>query len=140
MTSSTLKYIIVFATYLTTDMGYQFAIGMQWAAKLQKKAGIKYMFADSVQHPWMMGLWFIIMTIAIIHFAINPALEQKNKSIAIKNAFLLGLLAYGTLALANGWSIKSYPSGLVFEIMLEGMLFPTITAAVATSIFMRQTS
>lgn len=60
----------------------------------------------------------------------------EAEATTIKAAFLKGLLpgitAYGTLALPNGWSIANYPTVLVLEVIMEGVLFAPIASVVTT--------
>ena len=78
------------------------------------------------------------MTLAIVKLAVNPALEARSVKKAAKNALLLGLTAYGTLGMANGWSLKDYPLSLVAEILLEGALFAPISASITTWWLLKQ--
>lgn len=132
MKISILKYLSVFVTYFIVDVAYQLIIGMNLSKNLQKEAGIDDLFVSDVQHPILILIWFTIMTIAIVKLVVEPAVKLKSlKSAAIKG-LLLGVTAYATLALPNGWSLVNYPLFLVCEIVLEGVLFAPIAATFTT--------
>ena len=72
------------------------------------------------------------MTLAIVKLVVEPAVEAKSLKMAATRGLLLGVTAYGTLALPNGWSLAGYPLSLVLEVLLEGVLFAPIASVVTT--------
>lgn len=138
MNKSVSKYLGVFIIYLIIDVLYQFGIGMSLSTQLQEAAGIRSIFLSTVEKPWLILVWFAIMTTAIVNLVVDPAVAKGSASSALKNGLLLGLTAYGTLGLANGWSLADYPLGLVGEVMLEGALFAPITSYVVTRMILKK--
>ena len=135
MKTTILKYLSVFAVYLAVDVTYQFVFGIPFSQRIQEDAGIRDIFAETIQNPILILIWFAIMTTAIVRLVVEPAVAAKSISVAARKGILLGLTAYGTLALPNGWSLADYPIALVLEVMLEGLLFAPI-ASVVTSWWM----
>ena len=72
------------------------------------------------------------MTLAIVKLVVEPAVEKKSLKDAYLKGLLLGVTAYGTLSLPNGWSLVNYPLALVAEVTMEGVLFAP-TASVFTT-------
>ena len=123
MKTTILKYFSVFGIYFIIDASYQFMFGIKFSTTVQEEAGISDIFATDIQNPVLILIWFILMTIAIVKLAVEPAVEVKSIKTAAFNGLLLGLTAYATLALPNGWSLVDYPITLVLEVVMEGMLF-----------------
>ena len=133
-----LKYISVLLIYFVIDVSYQMLFGIPMSQSIQETAGIQGIFATEIAKPSLILVWFLLMTLAIVKLAVNPALEARSVKKAAKNALLLGLTAYGTLGMANGWSLKDYPLSLVAEIILEGALFAPISASITTWWLLKQ--
>lgn len=131
MVRAILKYLSVLLVYFVVDVAYQILFGIPFAAHLQEKAGISGIYAESIR-PELIGLWFIIITVAIVHLVVDPAVKEGSVGQAVVKGVLLGVAAYATLGLANGWSLANFPLMLVAEITLEGVLFAPIAAAVTT--------
>lgn len=135
MKTSVLKYLSVFGVYFIIDVAYQMLFGIQFAQRVQDEAGIRRIFATDIQNPILILIWFAIMTVAIVKLVVEPAVEAKSIKDAALKGLLLGVTAYATLALPNGWSIAHYPIALVLEVTMEGVLFPPI-ASVLTAWWM----
>jgi uncharacterized membrane protein len=138
MKTSILKYLGVFATYFIVDASYQILFGLPFGQKIQAATGIQDIFATSPQNPELMLIWFAIMTLAIVKLVVEPAVASKSIKTAALKGILLGVTAYATLGLPNGWSLKDYPMGLVLEIVLEGFLFAPTAAVVTTWWLLKQ--
>ncbi len=132
MKISILKYLSVFVVYFIVDVTYQVAFGIQFAQGAQEEAGIREIFATDIQNPVLILIWFAIMTIAIVKLAVEPAVKEKSIKKAAFKGLLLGITAYATLALPNGWSLANYPISLILEVIMEGVLFAPI-ASIITS-------
>ncbi len=132
MKTTILKYLSVFVIYFILDVTYQILFGIQFAQDVQEEAGIKEIFATDVQNPILILIWFAIMTTAIVKLAVEPAVEAKNIKSAACKGLLLGITAYATLALPSGWSLVNYPITLVFEVIMEGVLFTPVASVVTT--------
>ncbi len=123
MKTAILKYLSVFAVYFIVDVIYQVAFGIQFAQGVQEGAGIREIFAADIQNPVLILIWFAIMTTAIVKLAVEPSVKAKSIKDAALKGLLLGITAYATLALPNGWSLVNYPIALVLEVIMEGVLF-----------------
>ncbi|MEM7374400.1 MAG: DUF2177 family protein [Bacteroidota bacterium] len=132
MKTTILTYLSVFVVYFIVDVTYQAVFGIQFSQTLQEEAGIREIFAAEIQHPILILIWFAIMTTAIVKLVVEPAVEAKSIKAAALKGLLLGITAYGTLALPNGWSLADYPIALVLEVIMEGVLFAPIAAVVTT--------
>lgn len=132
MKTKILKYLSVFISYFIVDVTYQMIIGIKLSSRLQKEAGIDDMFVSEVQHPILLLIWFLIMTVAIVKLVVEPAVELKSLKTAGLRGLLLGITAYATLALPNGWSLVDYPITLVCEVILEGVLFAPVASLFTT--------
>ena len=132
MKTTILKYLSVFVVYFIVDVTYQVAFGINFSQGIQEEAGIKHLFATSIQNPILLLIWFAIMTTAIVKLVVEPAVAAKSIKQATLKGLLLGVTAYTTLALPNGWSLVDYPLALVLEITMEGVLFAPIASAVTT--------
>ena len=78
MKMNILKYLSVFFSYFIVDASYQALFGIKFAQKAQEAAGIKDIYAEGLQNPILMLIWFIIMTIGIVKLAVEPAVKEKN--------------------------------------------------------------
>lgn len=132
MKKNILKYLSVFVSYFIIDVAYQMTIGIKLSSEFQKKAGIDDIFVSEVQNPILILIWFAIMTVAIVKLVVEPAVELKSLKLAALKGLLLGVTAYATLALPNGWSLENYPIALVLEVVLEGVLFAPIASVFTT--------
>lgn len=132
MKRSFLKYLSVFLIYFIVDVTYQVLFGIDFAQRAQEAAGIKSIYATELENPIYILIWFLIMTVAIVKLVVEPAVEANSVKLAAFKGILLGVTAYATLALPNGWSIASYPLALVLEVILEGFFFAPIAASLTT--------
>ncbi|MBB6461989.1 DUF2177 family protein [Flammeovirga kamogawensis] len=132
MKTTILKYLSVFVVYFIVDVTYQFAFGMNFSQNIQEQAGIREIFVTDIQNPVLLLIWFALITTAIVKLVVEPAVEAKDLKAAALKGLLLGVTAYGTLALPNGWSLANYPLALVIEVTMEGVLFAPIASVVTT--------
>ncbi|MCH2043800.1 MAG: DUF2177 family protein [Saprospiraceae bacterium] len=132
MKTTVLKYLSVFFIYFIIDVGYQFTFGINFSKGVQEEAGISQIFATDIQNPILILIWFSIMTTAIVKLVVEPAVAAKSIKEAAFKGVLLGITAYGTLALPNGWSLANYPIALILEVIMEGLLFAPIASVVTT--------
>ncbi|AZQ63802.1 DUF2177 family protein [Flammeovirga pectinis] len=132
MKTTILKYLSVFVVYFVVDVTYQFVFGMNFSQNIQEQAGIREIFVTDIQNPLLILIWFALMTTAIVKLVVEPAVKAKDIKSAALKGLLLGVTAYGTLALPNGWSLANYPLALVIEVTMEGVLFAPIASVVTT--------
>jgi uncharacterized membrane protein len=130
MKTNILKYLSVFVVYFILDVTYQVAFGLNFSQSVQEEAGIREIFATDIQNPILILIWFSIMTTAIVKLVVEPAVKAKSIKDAVFKGLLLGITAYATLALPNGWSLANFPMALVLEVIMEGVLFAPIASAV----------
>ena len=130
MNTNILKYLSVFVVYFILDVTYQVTFGINFSQSVQEEAGIREIFTTDIQNPILILIWFSIMTTAIVKLVVEPAVEAKSIKDALFKGLLLGITAYATLALPNGWSLTNFPMALVLEIIMEGVLFAPIASAV----------
>lgn len=84
-------------------------------------------------------LFYVFYTLAIIYFALNPALKSRSLATAIGSGAVLGFTAYMTYDLTNLATLAGWP---VFGALVDiswGTLFTTLVAGltyvVATKVF-----
>lgn len=130
MKSNAKLFASIFIIYFIVDVAYQFAFGMHFSKGYYEAAGIAHIFVETPRHPITILAFFIIITSVLLELAVKPAIEQKNVGLAVKNGFMIGLTSYGTLALCQTWSLKAFPIPVMFEIILEGLLFSPISAGI----------
>ena len=121
------------ATYIVVDVAYQVVVGLRILTVLLEDSPLK----DSYVQPTAVGGGLMLLFFALIAFAnvtlvIKPALEAQSVRFALKNGAVLGLTAYGTLALTNAWSLNGSPLLFVLTIPFEGLLFSMVTSGLVT--------
>ncbi len=131
-------YLLVFLTYLIVDCCYQFIFGIEFSTQQYEEAGIIDILASPPQHLWLFLVFFILITTANVELAVKPALQKNNLKIALKNSSIVGLSSYGTLATCITWTISDFPLIMTLEILLEGLVFSTISSFISTKILSKQ--
>ena len=81
--------------------------------------------------------FFILIGFANAYLAIEPALQEKSLSRAMKNSIVLGLAAYATYIVPNYMMVGNWPFILVpIDIIIGGFL-SLITSTIVTAVAMR---
>lgn len=132
MKSNAKLFASILIIYFVVDVVYQFAFGMNFSKGFYEAAGIADIFVDAPRYPVTILAFFMIITTVLLQLAVKPAIQQKNLGLAVTNALMIGLTSYGTLALCQTWSLKGFPIPVMFEIILEGLLFSPISAGLTT--------
>lgn len=73
--------------------------------------------------------FYLLYMVAIVIFAVNPALEKQQWQTALLYGGLLGLVAYGTYDITNLATLKNWPVAVSIVDMIWGTV---LTATVAT--------
>ena len=69
---------------------------------------------------WAAAMFYIIYVVGLMVVIIEPSLSYKNTFKFLFQAFMFGLVAYGTYNLTNMATIKGWSSSVVFVDMLWG--------------------
>lgn len=140
MNSNVKMYLSVFFIYFAVDVAYQLLFGLNFSSNEYANAGFTDVLATAPRYPILFLFFFILITITNVELAVKPALEKENLNLAIRNGFLIGITAYGTLAMTNTWSFNNFPLTVMFAIIFEGILFSTIASGLTTKIFLPKES
>ncbi len=120
-------------TYIIVDVAYQAAIGLKLLTAFLSSSPLKDVYVQpTAVGAGLMLLFFCIIAGANLRLCIRPGLESGDHRMAAVNGALLGLAAYGTLALTNGWSLGGFPLLLSVTITLEGVFFSAVTSGLVT--------
>jgi len=77
------------------------------------------------------AVFYSLYIIGVIYFALNPALESENISVAVRNGALFGLITYATYDLTNWATLKNWPGA---KLSVVDILWGTILTALTTVI------
>ena len=131
-------YFLVFIIYFVVDCSYQFIFGIDFSSQQYKEAGITDVLANPPQHIWLFFVFFVLITTANVELAVKPALQKDNIKLAFKNSTIVGITAYGTLATCITWTITDFPLIMTLEILLEGLVFSTVSSVLSTQILSKK--
>lgn len=115
-------YFIALITFLGID-----AVWLTLVAPSFYKSNIGHLLAEK-PNLFPAVIFYLLNTIGIIIFAVNPGLNSNSPKTAAVYGALYGLLTYATYDLTNAATLKDWPIKVVFVDMIWGML---ITAAVS---------
>ena len=126
-------------TYIVVDIAYQIVIGFPLMKHFVESSPLK----DSYIEPTGTGMALMLLFFATIAFAnvvlaIEPALKAQCARTGATNGAILGLAAYATLGLTNGWSLGGFPVLFSLTITVEGLLFSAITSGLTTWLWLRK--
>ena len=138
MNSKFLMFLSILVIYFVVDVAYQVSIGLKLVGSLYEAAGVSDVFSSEPQHLATIPLFFVVMAFVLLRVVVLPAIEKKDVLQAFLNGALVGIASYGTLALVLLWQIVGFPVAAVFAILLEGLLFPTISSGVTAWWFLRK--
>ena len=120
-------------TYIVVDVAYQALIGLKLLTAFLSTSPLKEVYIQpTAVGGGLMLLFFCIIATANVKLCIVPGLTARSPRHAALNGGLLGLTAYGTLALTNGWSLGGFPLLLSLTITLEGLIFSMVTSGAVT--------
>ena len=69
---------------------------------------------------WAAAMFYIVYVIGLAVVIIEPSLPSKNTAKFLLQAFMFGLVAYGTYNLTNMATVKGWSPSVVFVDMLWG--------------------
>ncbi len=72
--------------------------------------------------------FYLLYGIGIVYFAIKPALESGNLTLALFNGALIGFLCYGTYDFTNMATLKGYTPALGFTDLIWGTTLTGVSA------------
>ena len=131
MQQQLLKFIITFIVFLSIDL--------VWLGFIARKIYVFHM-GHLLRTPpnWPVAfLFYALFVVGIIIFAINPALDQKNISHAIKMGALFGFFTYMTYDLTNWAVLKDWPAGIVWIDILWGTILSLMVAGISTFLILK---
>ncbi len=132
-TNSTKLYFQTLVTYIVVDVAYQAVIGLKLLTAFLSTSPLKEVYVQpTAVGAGLMLLFFCIIAMANLQLCIRPGLADSSPGKAALNGGLLGLTAYGTLALTNGWSLGGFPLLLSLTITVEGLIFSMVTSGAVT--------
>ncbi|MEM7321579.1 MAG: DUF2177 family protein [Actinomycetota bacterium] len=131
-------YVSILVIYLVIDVLYQAAFGLNRMSSLFEDAGIDDVMTDEPQYIWTVPIFFLVMAFVLLRVVVQPAIERGDVLSAFLNGALVGIASYGTLAAVFLWSVRDYPPAAAGFVMLEGLLFPTISSGVTAWLALRQ--
>ena len=111
------------------------AIDMVWLLIIAKnlyRDKIGFLMADRINVPAAV-IFYLLYIVAIVFFAVEPALAKGSISYAIQAGALFGLVAYATYDLTNLATLKDWPLSITIADLLWGTF---ITGTTATLTFM----
>lgn len=140
MKTKLLMYVSILLIYFVVDVAYQVLFGLKFVASLYEAAGITEVFSTEPQHLETIPLFFLVMAFVLLKVVVLPAIEKRDVGLAFVNGMLVGIASYGTLGVVLLWQIAGFPISAVLAILLEGLLFPTISSGVTAWLFLRRNS
>lgn len=79
-------------------------------------------------------LFYVLFSIGIVNFVIQPALNQKSGTKCLQLGLQFGLVAYATYDLTNLATIKDWPLTITIIDLIWGSCVTAITAIISYSI------
>ncbi len=95
------------------------AVDMVWLLIIAKnlyRNKIGFLMADRINVPAAV-IFYLLYIVAIVYFAVEPALARDSIAYALQSGALFGLVAYATYDLTNLVTLK------VVGIVLDGSIF-----------------
>ena len=125
-------FFFTMAVYFVVDVIYQVAFGINFNQGQYETAGIDGIFADPPRHLYLIVVFFVLIALANLILVVKPSITDRSVPNAAKKGALLGLTAYGTLAMTTTWTIADYPVASGIAIAAEGTVFSCVASAAAT--------
>lgn len=122
------QYGVAYISALIVFLGIDFI----WLAFVARKFYFERLGPLMLGQPnlGIAAIFYLFYVIGVVHLAIIPALKEGSVMIALTNAALFGLLAYGTYDITNMATLKGWSWEVVIVDMLWGAVL-TGTAAFA---------
>ena len=141
------RLIAAFVVYAVIDVAWNvspIALGMY--ERLYEASGNDELFDSFGKQPDTWGgpeiiavlVFFSLIAFANSHFAIEPAVKEKNLGKAAQNSFILGCAAYATYIAPIFLAISTWPFILVPIDILIGGFLSLITSTSITYVALRR--
>ncbi len=85
-------------------------------------------FFTTTPNFWAAGLFYVLYTLALVYFVVNPALNARSLATATGSGAALGLTAYMTYDLTNLALLSGWPVFAAFVDIAWGTLLTTLVA------------
>jgi uncharacterized membrane protein len=118
-------YLLALAVFAAVDMVWLLII-----AKNLYRNKIGFLMADRINVPAAV-IFYLLYIVAIVYFAVEPALARDSIAYALQSGALFGLVAYATYDLTNLATLKDWPLSVTVIDLMWGT-FITGTTAVLT--------
>ena len=109
-----------------------FAIDLLWLGIIAKNLyaqQIGFLMTDKIR--WGAALIFYALYLfGLVFFAIMPAFEQGNWSVALANGALFGLICYATYDLTNLATLKGWPVKIVIYDLIWGTFISAVVSLI----------
>lgn len=122
------RYGIIFITFLVID-----ALWLGLVAPKMYKSEIGHLMADKVNFVPAI-IFYLIYTIAILVFVVNPAVDKNDLMHAVIYGAFLGFAMYATFDLTNQAALRDWPLKVTIIDLLWGTFVTGATATIATKI------
>lgn len=122
------RYGIIFITFLVID-----ALWLGLVAPKMYKSEIGHLMADKVNFVPAI-IFYLIYTIAILVFVVNPAVDKNDLMYAVIFGAFLGFAMYATFDLTNQAALRDWPLKVTIIDLLWGTFVTGATATIATKI------
>ena len=119
---------MIFIIYIVVDITYQLSFSLAFMGRLYEQAGIRDVMSQQPNHAWTIVIFFMMIAAVLLKLAVEPAIEQAQYRLTIRNGALVGIAAYGTTCLVFLWTINGFPA-LAF--LGEGLVFCSVSSDVA---------
>jgi uncharacterized membrane protein len=131
-------FFMAFFVYAIVDIIYNVAIGLKIDERFYKKAGILDIFSKDLGNSWLFLIFFVVIALGNVILVILPAIRACSTSQALKNGFLLGIVAYTTYAIPLAVIIQNYPVLLAPIHILGGGFFSLCTSGFCTWFYLKR--
>ena len=132
------QFAVIFVTYIVVDITYQLSFGLALMGRLYEQAGIRDVMSQQPNHAWTVVIFFMMIAAVLLKLAVEPAIEQAQYRLAIRNGALVGIAAYGTTGLVFLWTITGFPALALVGFLGEGLLFCSVSSGVAAYLALRR--
>jgi uncharacterized membrane protein len=107
-------------------------LDFSWAAFVANKFYADKLGALISTHPVVpaLVLFYLLYSLAIVYFAVLPALRAHSFKLALWNGAFLGLVGYGMYDLVNLGVIAGYPLSVTIVDIIWGVVVTMVVAAI----------
>jgi uncharacterized membrane protein len=125
------RFVMKFVVAYAAAAAFFFLVDLLWLGLVAKdfyRASIGHLMGDGFNIPGAIA-FYLIYTVGVFIFAVNPALEAGDWQKAALMGALFGFFAYATYDLTNLATLKDWPLSLTLADMAWGTV---LSGAVAT--------